>query len=252
MYNLLCSRGGDARCRRRDHRRAAVRASPELSYRPRYPALSVQRRARIGALDLRRSSSAGSCSGRSSRCCQSTGGRCARSSTSISMALPWTTPDQAPLVDIGRSSESYPTALWATDAPTPPPAILCYKRGGAALPLPNGFGLRLAQSFINKDGLSYTNIRGSRFDFVCSTHVGVARGNHHERGLSRRLILRPSLQRPLGRYVTYGYRRWTTTYINAVPAVYCKPSPSGWHGPKTKFRSVSVDWRHDGRTHGDY
>lgn len=149
------------------------------------------------------------------------------------------------LDDMEIPLQSYPSAPLTSDEPAlaPQPAVLRHESGGAAMPLPDGFGLQLAQDFINEEGRADIDISAPEFNFVRSIRVYMIRGNQREAGREGDEECRRDSSVRLGSYGVQGDYSWRTSSIGAVPAAYGLPSGWGRHCPTVRMRSVFVDWR---------
>lgn len=123
------------------------------------------------------------------------------------------------------------------------PRILRHDSGGAALPLPDGFAVHLAQNFANEDGRADFDISGPEFNFVRSIRVYMVRGQQRESGREGEEECNRSSSARVGRYGVQGDYAWNRSSLVEVPRAYARPSGWGRHCPTVWFRSVFVDWR---------
>ena len=149
------------------------------------------------------------------------------------------------LDDMEIPLRSHPSAPLLSDdsALAPQPAVLRRESGGVEMPLPEGFGLRPAQDFINEEGTADIDISAPEFNFVRSIRVYMIQGSQRERGPEGDEYCDRSSSVRLGRYGVQGDYRWTRSDIAAVPAAYGIPPRWGDHCPSVSMRSVFVDWR---------
>nr|WP_082430078.1 hypothetical protein [Jannaschia rubra] len=149
------------------------------------------------------------------------------------------------LADMEIPLQSYPSAPLPDDglALAPQPAVLRHESGGAAMPLPEGFSLQLAQDYINQEGQADIDISAPEFNFVRSIRVYMIRGSQRERGREGDEYCDRSSSVRLGSYGIQGDYRWRSSSIEAVPAAYGLHSRWGDHCPGVSMRSVFVDWR---------
>ena len=128
--------------------------------------------------------------------------------------------------------------------PAPQPAVLRHETGGAAMPLPEGFSLRLAQDYVNEEGRADIDISAPEFNFVRSIRVFMIRGHQWESGREGEEDCNQSSSVRLGSYGVQGDYQWSTSSLGAVPAAYgLHHSRWGDHCPDVSMRSVFVDWR---------
>ena len=160
-------------------------------------------------------------------------------------SMPATRIWRALLNDMELPPGPHPSAPLATDdpVPVPQPAVLRHESGGAAIPLPEGFGLRLAQDYINEEGSADIDIGAPEFNFVRSIRVYMISGRQREAGPEGDEECRRTSSVRLGSYGAQGDYRWSGSELAHVPATYIRPSGWGGHCPTVRMRSVFVDWR---------
>jgi hypothetical protein len=148
------------------------------------------------------------------------------------------------LDDVEMPLQSFPGAPLTDEDPAlaPQPAVFRHESGGAAMPLPEGFSLQLAQDHINEDGSADIDIGGAEFNFVRSIRVYMIRGSQWVSGRDDDDCNRSSSVR-LGSYGVQGDYRWSRSSLASVPPAFRIPSRWGDHCPGISMRSVFVDWR---------
>jgi hypothetical protein len=149
------------------------------------------------------------------------------------------------LDDMEIPLQSYPSAPFTSDDPAlaPQPAVFRHESGGAAMPLPEGFGLQLVQDFINEEGRADIDISAPEFNFVRSIRVYMIRARQWESGREGEEDCNRNSSVRLGRYGVQGDYGWSSSSIGAVPTAYGMPPRWGDHCPGVSVRSVFVDWR---------
>ena len=149
------------------------------------------------------------------------------------------------LNDMAIPLQSYPTAPMTNEDPAlaPKAAVFRQESSGAAMPLPKGFSLQLAQDFINEDGRADIDISAPEFNFVRSIRVYMIRGRQWESGNDGNEDCNRTSSVRLGSYGVQGDYRWSTSSIAAVPSAYALHRRWGDHCPGVRMRSVFVDWR---------
>jgi hypothetical protein len=161
------------------------------------------------------------------------------------------------LADMEIPLQSYPSAPLPDDglALAAQPAVLRHESGGAAMPLPEGFSLQLAQDYINEEGRADIDISDPAFNFVRSIRVYDINWweYDHENDKGDHTCRRWGQKVRLGIYGTQGDFAWRNAHVTQA-------TNQPWLGFSTRqdescayagrFRGVAVEWRDYEGNHG--